>query len=141
MTGRGHSRRRAFAIAACVLWLLGIEVLPGVHLAHHDHHHTHAADGSILQLEDHDHDALADAHDQRRHVDADGQLAIDHPIESGHQAGGVAHHALALHQPSPPLLAPLPVVRGESRVVLAVADLRFTRTMARPAARGPPATS
>jgi hypothetical protein len=137
MRGIGHSRRR-FAITACVLWLLGVEVLPNVHLAHHDHHHTHAADGSIVSTEVDDHHDADAAVFQHASADRD-ELAIDHPIESGHQAGGVAHHAIALHQPAPPLLVPLPVVRTELRVESGPAAQLCTLTTALSMARGPPA--
>ncbi|HWO20088.1 MAG TPA: hypothetical protein VNO30_14980 [Kofleriaceae bacterium] len=142
----------------CVLWLLGVEVLPNLHLAHHHDDHTHAADGTIVALADHDHDDAdhdhGDAdhdHDHDHadadadHVDADadhdhddGQLAIDHPSRPHHQASGIAHHATALHRPAAPPLAPAAVARLTWQLVaLADAPPRDTFT-ARPIARGPP---
>src|SRR4051812_7563526 len=108
MKGSLRRRRRAFALMTGVLWLLGIEVLPDLHLASHHGDHTHAADGTILtevdDHDDHDHDD-GDHHD---HDDGDdNQLAIDHPAHAHHQAGGISHHAVALHRPPPPLLAPV----------------------------------
>ncbi|MDX2087409.1 MAG: hypothetical protein SFX73_06155 [Kofleriaceae bacterium] len=49
-------RRRILAIATALLWLVAIEVLPGLHLAEHADDHTHARDGSIHRV------AHADAH-------------------------------------------------------------------------------
>ena len=40
--------RRTYAALLCFVWLLGIEVLPNVHLAQHDRPHTHAADGTVI---------------------------------------------------------------------------------------------
>jgi hypothetical protein len=156
------------AVATCVLWLLGVEVLPNLHLATHDEHHTHAADGSILGDGDgdgdHDHDHAAIAEDHHHHHDHHGALAAEAPTvlaelapdphapepgdspvpaiehrSSGHAAAGIAHHAIALHRPPPPLLEPLSALRTASQIELAP-DLQVSHApLARPNARGPPA--
>jgi hypothetical protein len=95
MRGTGQ-RQRVLAVIACMLWLLGVEAFPAIHLAHHEADHSHDAMGTIVHHGDHDHTAPA-APSQRDLA----QLAIDHPVDPGHQADGVAHHAVALHQPYP----------------------------------------
>jgi hypothetical protein len=128
-------------VLAGVLWLLGVEVLPNLHLALHDARaHTHAADGTIIvttfdrDAEPHRHadgtvhshaatdDGLArDAH--TRHHDRrsrPGVLAFDHAPDS-HAATGLAHHATALCSAPPPIADALPVDRVE-------AICRHTRT-------------
>ncbi|HWU88575.1 MAG TPA: hypothetical protein VN253_14935 [Kofleriaceae bacterium] len=144
---QGSSRhRRRLALATCVLWLLGLEVLPNLHLAAHRHDHTHAADGAIVWShdEDHDHDAAHDHdHDAAHDHDADaagddGQVAIDHRPADRHHAGGIAHHAAALHRPAPPLLAPLEVERAAWRICARAEGRPYSTGTSRPTARGPP---
>ena len=146
-------RRRWFAATACVLWLLGVEVLPNVHLAFHHDDHTHAADGTILHDEHahahahghghghgHDHGAAAPA-EHRPHRDrTDGASTIDHAA-SIHDAAGVAHRAIALHRPPPPLLEPLPVPRAAWRLECEPDRAPHDALRARPNARGPPAAA
>ncbi len=163
-------RRRWFAATACVLWLLGVEVLPNLHLAFHADDHTHGADGTIVHVvhdeheheheHEHDHhaahadahhDAHADAHHDHDHDAApaghrphrertDGASALDH-APSAHAAAGVAHHAIALHRPPPPLLEPLPVLRAAWRLEHEPERSLHDALRARPNARGPPATA
>ena len=152
MVGSRSRRRRGFAASACFLWLLGVEVLPNLHLAFHDDDdHTHASTGMIVKVsfnEPHDHgdgihthdehDASAiSASDSKRK--ASDQVAIGQ-FETNHAAAGLAHHALALHRPAPPLIAPLPV----DRLILWVSDAPIERPVlastTRPSARGPPAS-
>jgi hypothetical protein len=182
-----------------VLWLLGVELLPDLHLAFHDDRdHTHAADGTIVRVEherghghgrghghSHAHDSghghghshsldaapeagvpravvgpRSDQHPRPivepvsraeapraalgtpPHADAsadDAQPAIDNQRGSDHAASGIAHHAIALHRPPPPLLEPLAVLRAAWRVELASDDQISHAPLARPTARGPPA--
>jgi hypothetical protein len=132
-----HRQRHAFALVTCVLWLLGVEVLPNLHLAHHHGDHTHAADGTLVALHDHD-----DDHDHARGAvddhDEDGPPALDHLPRSHHRAGGVSHHAVALHRPPPPLLAPAPVARAVWRLEATLDDAPRSAALARPTSRGPP---
>jgi hypothetical protein len=131
MGGRQH-RRRALAIVASLLWLLGTEALPALHEAHHDDHHTHDATGGVIvDHGTHHHTIRKPAAKHHRE-----QLAIDHPV-SGHQAGGVAHHAVAMMQALPPALPP--VVQLEERVVSTPIELPLIAIGTQPAARGPPA--
>ncbi len=134
--GRRQHRRRGLAIVACLLWLLGTEVLPAVHLAHHDDHHTHGANGAVVDVDHGDHHhAVAKSSAEHRERDL-AQLAIDHPVEPGHQAGGVAHHAVAVLQAAPPALPP--VIQLEAHVVPTVVALPAIAIGTQPSARGPP---
>jgi len=145
MSGRIIRQRRTFAVTACLLWLLGVEVLPNLHLASHDDHHTHAADGTIVHVSfgEHSH-AHADGtvhadhdHDRTQRHETNDQLAIDAP--SGHAAAGIAHHAIALHDPPPPVLAPIAIDRLTWQIEHAPTDHLVATTALRPSARGPPA--
>jgi len=131
MRGTGN-HQRVLAIVASVLWLLGVVVLPALHEGRHARNHTHAADGTIV-VDHGDHQHVAP---EREHRDL-GQLAVDHPVDSGHQAGGVAHHQVAMQQALPPTLpvAPQPIERAS----VAIGDAQITASIVPAAARGPPA--
>ncbi|MBA2538060.1 MAG: hypothetical protein H0V17_00370 [Deltaproteobacteria bacterium] len=137
MRGIGNRRQRV-AIVACLAWVLGIVGLPALHLAHHDADLTHADTGAIVAHDSHrhGHDHVSVERDHDRDLE---QLAIDHPIESGHQAGGVAHHAVALHQPVPPAIAL--VTACELQHAPPVLPIAVTAPAAQPAARGPPSNA
>lgn len=134
-TGIGNRRRR-IARLACLVWLLAVVGLPALHEAHHAADHSHAADGAIVshRHDAHGHHVSAERTTARR---APRQLAIDHPVEPGHQAGGVAHHAIALHQPEPPAIAPAPRVELERDAP--ILRSHASSFVAHPSARGPPA--
>lgn len=138
---RAHHDHRAFAICAALLWLLGVEVLPNLHLAFHADDHTHDRDGTIVTLGHHQDGDEADHHHYPPLGDSPSkkrELAFD-DAPSGHAAAGIAHRAAALHQPPPPLTAPLalPHVEGWRH---AQPNARIASALrARPAARGPPA--
>lgn len=143
-----HRRRATFAVAACVLWLLGVEVLPSLHLAAHEADHTHEANGTIVRVSfggTHSHGGgviHADHHDDVDEVERpesdkrSDQLAIDVPA---HGAAGIAHRAVALHQPPPPVLDALPVAFVPLWIEREPNERPTTAHTARPAARGPPA--
>lgn len=82
--GRRTWHRRAFAATAALLWLLGVEVLPNLHLATHQHDHTHAVDGSIVQL-GHAHEASEPPH-------AHHDVAHHHPHDDGGDHGAAHEH-------------------------------------------------
>lgn len=150
---RAQHRRRAYAALCALVWLIGIEVLPNLHLASHEastHEHTtagmivtvtfgtatHAHDGSV-----HAHDAadraaeLANAAARGQHRD---RIAIDDPV-STHVASGLAHHATALHAPPLPPLAPLPAVQLVTNVIVLPVGRACVAFVATADARGPPA--
>jgi hypothetical protein len=156
---RGHhhrtTRRRGFAATAILLWLLGVEVLPNLHLAGHDDDHTHTPAGTIVVVTfddaaPHRHaDGSVHAHapetsDAGDAGDADhdvpaprrgDQLAIDTPA---HAAAGIAHRALALLQAPPPATAPVEVPRVTWWIDAAPAAAPQSLFVARASARGPP---
>ena len=151
---RAQHRRRAAAALCALVWLLGIEVLPNLHLAFHDPStHTHTPAGMIVTVtfgepahthaagSIHSHDAadraieLASAADRARHND---KLAIDVALVV-HDATGLAHRATALHAPAAPLLAPLPAVRLVTNVIASPVGRACVAFVATSDARGPPA--
>jgi hypothetical protein len=131
-------RRRTAAWLVCSLWLLAVEVLPNLHLLVHHDDHSHDDTGAIVATHDHDHGHAAQAqhHDEAPHDWDD----VD-PFAPAHAAAGIAHHATALHQPPPPMLAPLPVELAASWIVHAPCEAPTTTQLARPTARGPPGTA
>lgn len=118
------------ALIACLLWLVGVEVMPAAHLALHDaasHHH----DGEQI---------VAD-HGDEDHHDVDREVAqdeLDHP-EHDHGGGGLAHHATALAPPPRP-----PAIASPSHHVTFTASYVAFALVSRlglaPSARGPPRT-
>jgi hypothetical protein len=132
MRGTGN-HQCVLAILASVLWLLGVVVLPAVHEGRHARNHTHAADGTIV-VDHGDHQHLAIEREHRDH--SRGQLAVDHPVDPGHQAGGVAHHQVAMQHAVPPALpvAPEPIEHAG----VAIGDPQITALVVPAAARGPP---
>jgi hypothetical protein len=160
---RPHARRqrRWLAATACLLWLLGVEVLPNLHLAFHADDHTHEADGTIVVVTTHEAEHAA-AHAAERDHDHLHGLAVDLDVDDGaararrdrtdgpatielapsaHAAAGALHHALALHRPPPPLVEPLAVVRAEWQIEHRPAGRIHDVLRARPNARGPPASA
>lgn len=145
---RARSRAR-LALAGCALWLVGVEVMPAVHEAMHDHlaPHHHAAesivtvsfedtthrhpDGTIHYVAHGDRPAAQPARDRATH---DRRVRGDDP---GH-AAGLAHHAAALAPVPPPITTPLPVDRRPSWVVVAQSLELVTRDPLAATARGPP---
>ena len=149
--------RRTYAALAGVLWLLGIEVLPNLHLALHERPHTHAPDGTVVIVTFdrdaephrhadgtmHSHDTAGiersarAAHSSPRHRARSGTLAIEQAPDT-HVAAGLAHHATALHAAPPPVIDAIAIDRiaiearfGETgRAIVAVVTTRD--------ARGPP---
>ncbi|MFT3692190.1 MAG: hypothetical protein QM831_03550 [Kofleriaceae bacterium] len=113
-------------IVALILWIGGVEVLPNLHLALHDHiaPHHHVGDATIF-----DH-----THAPTKHRAANGRS-----IQLAHGADSLAHHAMALHTPPFVHLCPLPIDRRpllRPTIAIIEPESRFT---ARANARGPPA--
>lgn len=140
--------RRHIAILAAFLWLLGIEVLPNLHLGRHDRHHTHAVDGSIVSHATDDADAELERLHELAHRQAGtkclhkpkqtrDRLAF-HAPSTGHLAAGIAHRAVALLDPPPPILAPLAVPLAIAWRYAEPSERHVLTHVARPSARGPP---
>ena len=136
------------ALAACVLWLAGVEVLPAVHEGMHDHLAPHRHDGGaivpvmMVSFEDTTH----------RHPDgsihfvaprsrAHGKPSRDDRPRAGdptHHADGLAHHAAALAPVPPPVTQPLPIDRRPTTLAVARSIDLVTRDPLAATARGPP---
>lgn len=126
---------RALGAIAVVLWILGIEVQPGLHLASHDAApHTHAADGTPIAIEGGEVAARLPSTRYRNKLELGAPVA-----PGGHRVAGFGHRATALHQPPPPIVRPLPITRVATWLIEAPIA-RATAIPARPpTARGPPA--
>lgn len=149
--------RATAAVVACLVWLVGVELLPGAHLASHghlgahDHGHRHgapaASDALVVRVHTdaaravHSHEGVLHRHDDR--PIGGGDLTGSHaegapPAAPGHGDHSLAHRALALATPPPALLHPLPVDRQVRPVTHQVARLTASAPPPAPAARGPP---
>lgn len=145
--------RRSAAVFACLLWLLGVEVLPNLHLAHHDDTpHTHAANGMVITV------SFERAGAEGMHRHADGSIHEDHaapasasakrgraPIDTSitapldnHAASGLAHRALALLDPPPPDVSVDRVDRVATDLVIEPAGRPSVVASTTADARGPP---
>lgn len=143
---RARSRRARMALAACALWLAGVEALPALHEALHDrlapHHH---AGGAIVTVSFEDtthrhpdgtiHFVAAPSRPRHRAPVHDGRPRVSDL--AGH-AAGLAHHAEAIAPAPPPILAPLPVDRRPILVAARRAIAPAPRAVPAATARGPP---
>jgi hypothetical protein len=117
-----------------LLWVLGIEVMPGLHHGfHHAGDHHHDGDQIVADEEHHEDD---DHHDADRPIP---QAELDHP-EHAHAGGGLAHRATALQAAAPPITEPLPVDRRATYLVAAVEGPPVSTFALVSCARGPPMT-
>lgn len=162
-----HARlRRTYAALVGVLWLLGIEVLPNLHLALHERPHTHAADGTVVIVTFdrdaephrhadgtvHSHEATSagiersardgrsarDAGTRAMHRSHTGVLAIDHAPDT-HVAAGLAHHATALHAAPPPVIDAIAIDRIATEARSRETGRDVVAIVTTRDARGPPA--
>ncbi len=136
------------AILACMLWLVGFELMPWMHVALHDQlgAHHHDASGAIIRD-----DVALGAH----HHHHGGELEVDAPPTGaahtdaharianalGHGQHSLAHHGVALNAPAPIITRPLPVDRHVTIVVAIASPDPITPLCARPKARDPPAST
>jgi hypothetical protein len=135
-----HPRRaRRLALAACVLWLVGIELLPNLHVALHDHlaAHRHDAGGMVVTV----------TYGEVAHVHADGTIHRPGRTRPTHDKSalgqlahgdGIAHHSVAMAPVAPPITEPLPVDRHTSFLAIAIADHLSSIDPLAATARGPP---
>jgi hypothetical protein len=128
---RGVSRTRRRALLAAFAWLVGVEVLPDIHLALHDELAPHVHDGDRVVYLDADHDDGGDDHEDSVGTHVEGALQ--------HGAHSLAHHAVAVRPTLPSLVVPLPVDRRPTRVAIAIARDLTSIAATLPRARGPPA--
>ncbi len=144
---RVHTRstRARMALAACVLWLVGVEVMPALHEAMHGQLAPHRHDnGSIVTV----------SFEDTTHRHPDGSIhfvtprarTAHKPVRDGRthatdgtpHADGLAHHAAALLPPPPPITKPLPIDRRPSSLAIARSALLITGDPLAATARGPP---
>lgn len=150
---RAQVRRRQLAGLACLLWLLGVELLPGVHLALHDrmaaHRHEAGEEAGgepvtrVRHERPHVHDGMLHLHGAAIGDVAAGDGAVARepgaPARGSHGAHSLAHRALALHAAPPIVEHPLPVDHRPVAVAGVVAQLSAEAAVPVSAARGPPA--
>jgi hypothetical protein len=136
--------RQRIALALCVLWLVGFELMPWLHVALHDQlvPHTHDASGAVVLTEDAPHEHVhthvyprpPQAHHHHHGADDLTRLAD----RLAHGAHALEHHGIAVPVPGPVWLTPLPVDRKPTHLeVVAIARL-VSLELARAVARGPP---
>jgi hypothetical protein len=145
VTRTGASRRRLAALIACLLWLVGFEALPWLHVALHDDlaPHVHAADGTIVRVS---------FTGEATHRHADGTVhrgPADHAAHHrrtpntgyklDHGAGSLAHHGVAVVPTAAPRHEPLPVVRRPIVLAVVAAIPPVSLPVPLATARGPPA--
>src|SRR5687767_10642465 len=82
-----HTARRLFAALACLVWVLGFEVVPNVHVGMHElfgHHHHGVGE------HEHERVAVEREHHEPEHGDADHH---DHgDADHRHDHGDADHH-------------------------------------------------
>lgn len=133
------------ALAACVLWLAGVEALPGMHEALHAWLAPHRHDGGSI---------IVVSFEETTHRHPDGTIHYvspkprsgRKPVRDGRprvtdlagHAAGLAHHAAAIAPPAAPILTPLPVDRRPSLLAIAPSVARTSRASVAASARAPP---
>lgn len=136
--------RQRIALALCVLWLAGFEVLPWVHVATHDRiaPHIHTADGGIVYVPASTPGAHVHTHvyprlpeHRAKHRD-DGLSRLASALAHGEHS--LVHHGVAVPAPAPVWTAPLPVDRRPITLAREVALAPVSRDCVRAVARGPP---
>jgi hypothetical protein len=127
------------ALCAAVLWLLGVELVPNLHLALHASLAAHSHEGDTTVFTPHRH---ADGSEHRIVMRAGHRVrtrsAHDLAVQLEHGAHSLAHHAAAL-QPAPAaILAPLPIDQRPTVVAEIAIIVPSSRDVPRATARGPP---
>jgi hypothetical protein len=153
---RTERSRRRIAVMACLVWLLGVEALPALHLAAHAWLPAHHHDGDVpLSTEmvvtvrsdataasAHTHEGVLHRHgDARAHPRGDEDLGFERPDRApdpGHGQHSLLHHTLALRAPAAALVHPLPVDRHVVPVGHAIAQLVANAPPPEAGARAPP---
>ena len=139
--------RRRVALALCVLWIVGFELMPWMHVAAHDRiaPHYHDANGATIYVADsapvpagahvhtHVYPRLPEHHG--RHHD-DGQSRLVGALAHGQNT--LAHHGIAVPTPPPVWLEPLPVDRRPVTLARQVALAPHALDPLAAVARGPP---
>jgi hypothetical protein len=147
---RSRARQRRLAVLACLLWVLGYEVLPDVHLATHGALAAHRHDGIFAERPARflrvrtasSRPVAAHRHGPGTHTHAaDRRLLRGERAEApdpGHGAHSLAHRTIAIATPAPVITAPLPTSwRLWSERVDVVVEASW-RPVVAASARGPP---
>jgi|GEM_PF-3190530 len=153
-TRPSRSRRelRIAAVIACALWLLGVELAPGLHVALHARlaRHVHDAEpGPVVTVhfDDawHAHGGSAHSHGFTPPLDDPDPISSGFhapvPFDPGHAGHSLAHRALALASPPIVQTAPLQVPRAILPVTHRIARLSAAIPPPDPSARAPPSRS
>ncbi len=147
--GNRLHRRRRIALALCVLWLVGFELMPWMHVATHDRiaPHYHDANGATIYVVSES--AIPAGAHVHTHVYPQLPAKREKPDFSVSRLAGalahgdhtLAHHGIAVPAPPPVWLTPLPVDRRPFTYARAVALEPISRDPLAAVARGPPASS
>lgn len=152
---RGRRARARIALALCVVWIAGFEVVPWLHVALHDQLGAHHHDATGALILDRDRDSQVDEHaPDHDHDDLDGDVdehgaPVHHHAPAApadrrlgdalvHGQHSLAHHGIAVPAPSPVLTSPLPVDRRPTFVAAVAMDAPIASSPGRAVARGPP---
>jgi hypothetical protein len=142
--------RQRIALALCVLWVVGFELMPWMHVAMHERiaPHYHDANGTTIYLAEgapepagghvhtHVYPRLPEHHAKHK---PDGQSRLVGALHHGENT--LAHHGIAVPVPPPVWLTPLPVDRRPLTLARVVAHEPISREAVRAVARGPPRES
>jgi hypothetical protein len=148
---RSRRVRARLAVAACVLWVAGFEVLPWLHVALHDElaPHVHVGDTIVTVSFDgpthrhadgtvhRDDDSLVGAAPKK--LRADGRAHASAPSPLSHGDHSLAHHGVAAIPAAAPLHEPLPIDRRPISVAAVDGADLISLSVPVAAARGPPA--
>jgi hypothetical protein len=133
------------ALAACALWLAGVEALPALHESLHHllapHRHDSGAivvvlSGDITHV--HSDGTIHYAAPRSRHAHKPVRDGRAHATEGAGHAAGLAHHAAAIAPAAPPITQPLPVDRRPTLLAIARSVDLVARAPLAATARGPP---
>jgi hypothetical protein len=146
---RARRRQRKLAVIASLLWVIGFEVAPNLHVAMHDQLAPHRHGG----------DEVADSGGLKvkvtytsGHQHADGSWHLDEVAAAdpggddrlvrrgaGHGAHSLAHRGIAIHSPPPVITEPLPVTRTFAWLAIPADPAPRSPSAPIAVARGPPA--
>ena len=142
-------RRRSIALALCVLWVAGFELLPWLHVATHDRiaPHYHDSTGATIYVASES--ALPPGAHVHTHVYPQLPAKRSKPDYSNARLAGalahgdhaLAHHGIAVPVPPPVWLAPLPIDRKPITLAREIALELRSRDPLAAVARGPPGAS
>jgi hypothetical protein len=138
--------RRRIALALCVLWIVGFELMPWLHVATHDRiaAHYHDVNGATIYVVSesaipagaHVHTHVYPQLPEHRHKPDFSLKRLAGVLAHGDHA--LAHHGIAVPVPPPAWLTPLPVDRKPLTLAREIAIEPISRDSLAAVARGPP---